>query len=212
MPSIGENRRPSIPNNHPWSKELARIIGRCWQLQPSSRPEFSNVVTSLEVIGRKYSVSLQHTSPDLERTPRIPPKMSPDMRPVISLPIIPPCKCGVGFPCAADSNTTPVDEGSQERSGTDPPHNAAHDGLSKWRNRPSVGSGYDPDPESPSVGTGTNSSILDSGLDGEEYTHIGMDSPPPLGETLADIKDERQYRMLLQHEFHPSRTFLLVPM
>jgi len=36
-----------------------------------------------------------------------------------------------------------------------------------------------------------------------------MDSPPPLGEILSHIKDERRYRMLLQHEFHPSLTLPL---
>ena len=57
----------------------------------------------------------------------------------------------------------------------------------------------------------TGSSLLDSGIDGEEY-NIRTDSPPPLDETLANSKDERRYRMLLQHEFHPSRMILLIPM
>jgi abelson tyrosine-protein kinase 1 len=88
----------------------------------------------------------------------------------------------------------------------DLPDETAHKDLSKWRNRPNIGSRCEEDPESPSVGTG--SSLLDSFVD-EEYTHIRMESPPPLDKILADTKDERRYRMLLQHEFHPSRTFLL---
>lgn len=82
-----------------------------------------------------------------------------------------------------------------------------HGDLTKWRDRPNIGGTHEGegDPESPSVETGS------SGLDGEEYTHIRMDSPPPLDETLDNIKDERRYRMLLQHEFHPSCTFLFTP-
>lgn len=73
---------------------------------------------------------------------------------------------------------------------------------SKSRNRPTIGSVHEP--ETPSAET--SSSLLDSL---EEYTHIRVESPPPLHETLANIKDERRYRMLLQHEFHPSLTLPL---
>lgn len=58
---------------------------------------------------------------------------------------------------------------------------------------------------------GSGSSILASTPDTQsEYTHIynerpGFESPPPLDEMLAEIKNERRYRWLLQHEFHPSR-------
>lgn len=34
----------------------------------------------------------------------------------------------------------------------------------------------------------------------------GYHSPPPMDERLAEFRNERRYRMLLQHEFHPSCT------
>jgi hypothetical protein len=46
---------------------------------------------------------------------------------------------------------------------------------------------------------------------GEEYAPNRMDPPPPSYETLPNAEDERCYRILLRHEFHPSRTFLLTP-
>jgi abelson tyrosine-protein kinase 1 len=54
------------------------------------------------------------------------------------------------------------------------------------------------------------SSIIASTPDTQsEYIHIydrpGYESPVPLDEVLADIRNERRYRLLLQHEFHPSR-------
>lgn len=38
----------------------------------------------------------------------------------------------------------------------------------------------------------------------------GYDSPPPADERIADMRNERRYRLLLVHEFHPSRTFVLL--
>ena len=36
--------------------------------------------------------------------------------------------------------------------------------------------------------------------------HIdGYESPPPLDERMAQIKNERRYRLLLTHDYHPSR-------
>lgn len=32
-------------------------------------------------------------------------------------------------------------------------------------------------------------------------------SPPPENELLAQIRNERRYRLLLTHEYHPSRAF-----
>jgi len=65
--------------------------------------------------------------------------------------------------------------------------------------------------ESPSVDTGP--SLLDLIPDvEEEYTRIRLDSPQLLDdEVLENTKAERRYRMLLQHEFHPSRTCLFIP-
>jgi len=37
----------------------------------------------------------------------------------------------------------------------------------------------------------------------------GYDSPVPVDERLADIRNERRYRMLLNHDFHPSLTLPL---
>lgn len=37
-----------------------------------------------------------------------------------------------------------------------------------------------------------------------DHFHPGYESPAPIDEHVADLKNERRYRMLLQHEFHPS--------
>jgi hypothetical protein len=35
--------------------------------------------------------------------------------------------------------------------------------------------------------------------------HEGCDAPPPADERIAERKHERRYRILLSHQFHPSR-------
>ena len=207
MPSLEENRRPDIQTHHPWTKELTQLIGLCWRVKSTSRPEFSKVVDVLEVIGKKYNVSLQHISPDLEKTPRMPERIpkSPDMSPFPFLPEIPPCEYGFYSSFVVDSHT-PLDNDEEydRESETDSSYKIPHGDLLKRRKLSTISSGHEGDPESPSVGT--CSSIL---TDGGDCTHIRTDSPPPLDETLANRKDERRYRMLLQHEFHPSCTFRL---
>ena len=37
----------------------------------------------------------------------------------------------------------------------------------------------------------------------------GYDSPPPATERLAELRNKRRYRMLLAHDFHPSRECLI---
>ena len=101
-------------------------------------------------------------------------------------------------PYAADSNTPPVDVEDSQELEIDPPHSPSHTDLSEWRSRANIGSGHEDDPGSPS-------SLLDSSFDEGDYTYIRVDSPPPLDDYLANAKDERRYRMLLEHEFHPSR-------
>lgn len=37
------------------------------------------------------------------------------------------------------------------------------------------------------------------------HDYPGYDSPPPVDERIANTRNERRYRLLLTHEFHPSR-------
>lgn len=51
-----------------------------------------------------------------------------------------------------------------------------------------------------------SSSMHDSWSENIEYPrHV---SPPPPDEHAHNVRDERRYRLLLQHEFHPSRMCL----
>jgi abelson tyrosine-protein kinase 1 len=54
--------------------------------------------------------------------------------------------------------------------------------------------------------TATSESDDDNNLDLLVYE--GYDSPPPANERLAELRNERRYRLLLDHEFHRSRESL----
>jgi len=41
------------------------------------------------------------------------------------------------------------------------------------------------------------------------YPYAGYNSPPPADDIIAQIKNERRYRLLLTHEYHPSLTLPL---
>lgn len=42
------------------------------------------------------------------------------------------------------------------------------------------------------------------------HPYTGYSSPPPADDIIAQIKNERRYRLMLTHEFHPSREFILL--
>lgn len=45
-----------------------------------------------------------------------------------------------------------------------------------------------------------------TGVDVQQQEYEGYDSPPPIDARLAEMRNERRYRMLLTHEHHSSRT------
>ena len=57
----------------------------------------------------------------------------------------------------------------------------------------------------------TSSILLQHQAEDERITVIdlsGYESPPPVDERIAQIKNERRYRLLLTHDYHPSRMWL----
>ena len=49
----------------------------------------------------------------------------------------------------------------------------------------------------------------DSLFDLSEINREGRHSPPPSNDILAEARNERRYRLLLEHQFHPSRKFVM---
>lgn len=205
-----DNMRPSLPLTRLSNSPLTNIIHAAWDAKPRRRPSFKRISQDLE----KLKVEAGSSVVESPRPPRFvdqwadsPTRASPDMHP-ISLPSFPPKDdLGVGsLSSPAVSNTTletargrslsPVPglglTHTDGRPLDDPPHV-----LQPRGSRASTISFPDITPDESASET---SQII-------PYT--GYDSPPLADEVTAHARDERRYRMLLQHEYHTSLTLPL---
>ena len=57
-------------------------------------------------------------------------------------------------------------------------------------------------------GDAETTASTDSLFDLTEIKSRGRHSPLPSNDILADARNERRYRLLLEHHFHPSRKFV----
>ena len=138
--------------------------------------------------------------------------LSPSRLCLVSLPPTSVAAATHDFVCAADTTATfyennlednslsSADESYQTARGTTPevehkerPPSYAEPLLPspEWSRRSSLGM------------SDTDDSHSESGI---MLDPPGYHSPPPMDERLAEFRNERRYRMLLQHEFHPSCT------
>jgi hypothetical protein len=68
----------------------------------------------------------------------------------------------------------------------------------------------------PSVSNSRASSLFASTPSTRSVDDIGLvdwegyDSPPPADERIAAVRNERRYRLLLTHDFHPSRACFII--
>ncbi|PCH42817.1 hypothetical protein WOLCODRAFT_25573 [Wolfiporia cocos MD-104 SS10] len=201
---LRENMRPPIPVlQYSWRGQLAEIINACWQRDLSLRPPFARIVQDIDKMRQRYLGDVKDSpmprhrellDESLERK-------SPDMHP-IPLPPLPP-----------DTTATYVEDSSFS---SDESFRTARGELplppldqlpSYQREDPFMQS---PSPRSSSRTSSAFSDAADSRSDhGVMLDLPGYESPPPADERFAEIRNERRYRMLLQHEFHPSLTLPL---
>ena len=62
---------------------------------------------------------------------------------------------------------------------------------------------YTPQPSSRASSLIMHDSVSEEPLSAIDYD--GYDSPPPINERIAKEWNERRYRLLLTHDYHPSR-------
>ncbi|KIM89615.1 hypothetical protein PILCRDRAFT_812439 [Piloderma croceum F 1598] len=209
-----ENKRPTLPQTRFSSPTLTHLIHTCWERDPSSRPSFKHIASELKQLRIKTGSNVEE-----HESPRPPPldlwepmhtRPSPDMRP-IPLPGA-SVTTDTGFPFGS----TPSTDGSFQTAMSD-------SSLGKLPPLPRLKTSDSgeirlPEPVlyTPSTNTSQASSIFDvseaspsSALDEPHVDFDGYESPPPPNDRAADIRDERRYRLLLTHDFHPSLTLPL---
>jgi abelson tyrosine-protein kinase 1 len=221
---LKDNTRPKIPPsrfNTPALQELLRV---CWDKNPLARPPFSKIVKEAKQLRKAAELPFEGFD-DLASPPVSPDwrevenagiaRPSPDMHPV-PLPKTPPMDLPPRFPFPGKSV-------SPEPSSIDSYHTVSQSWppageLVSHREDTVSSSGSDvPEPvvytassRASSIFTpSTKSSSVDDLTDFLLADYGGYESPMPADERIAEIRNERRYRLLLAHDFHPSLTLPL---
>ncbi|KAH9924941.1 hypothetical protein B0H21DRAFT_886279 [Amylocystis lapponica] len=199
---LKENMRPEMPLTRIWSMQLAEILGACWHRIPSMRPSFAKIDQDVQQLRQRYGAITK----DSPRPPRLPlddqlsARESPDMHPV-PLPPLPPDTIATDFEDSSRSSDVSYQTANSGGASTAPP---------TYIPLPSP-TGSDPFLASPRTRSRASSLATPDSLsaDGVLLDFPGYESPVPQDEQRAELRNERRYRMLLQHEFHPSLTLPL---
>ena len=215
---LGENMRPEPPLQRVWSQQLVEILHQCWNRDPTVRPPFAKVDQEVQKLRSHYGADLKESpAPRVSEIQHIKTRKSPDMHP-IPLPLLPgKFACDMLFvyrliatSLSADMTASFVEVGSAPDSElsfmTAAEPDSDHGHSSDYH-----GDYYDHREDMSRASSRASSSVLDSQSEHDHVEYPRHFSPPPPDEHAQNVRDERRYRMLLQHEFHPSRTRLASP-
>ncbi|ESK86494.1 hypothetical protein Moror_9860 [Moniliophthora roreri MCA 2997] len=189
---LKDDTRPTIPQTRFSTPAVQNIIRNCWKTNPFERPHFSVVARDLKALRKGIGAEDDTMSPTPVQNPTEleygTSRPSPDMRPI-------------GLP---PTGSTPPRDLS-----TSPTFPTLHSHREEIVTTPRI---HMPEPViyTPSAPSSATSSLFDPSTGSQsEDVEDGYDSPPPANERLAETRNERRYRMLLVHEFHPSLTLPL---
>ncbi|KAJ7838687.1 hypothetical protein B0H13DRAFT_2239665 [Mycena leptocephala] len=210
-----ENTRPSIPPSRFNSPGLQELLCVCWHKDPFVRSPFSKIVKDVKQLRKSFCGP--SSNPEDIPSPRIPDwqeadddyaytsRPSPDMHP-IPLPSDSP-------PRNLDTSQSP-DNSVASLSGS-----LIHASLSYKEDTVATPRAHMTE-EVLFTPSNRTSSLLASSIpqlnpSEEDLNHLllgnrdGNESPPPADDRMAELRNERRYRLLLSHEFHPSLTLPL---
>ncbi|RPD53297.1 hypothetical protein L227DRAFT_617134 [Lentinus tigrinus ALCF2SS1-6] len=192
---LRENMRPEPPLQRVWSQQLSEILHACWHRDPKLRPSFKTVDERVQQLRARYGADLKESpqprTSELEQ--HMKKRKSPDMHP-IPLPLLPP-DTTASFVEAGSAPSTDVSFMTAAESSMH-----SHQG--------------DPHEHDPAQVDTRSSSRASSSIHDSYSEYVGVEfprhaSPPPPDAQAQMARDERRYRLLLQHEFHPSLTLPL---
>ncbi|KZT21885.1 hypothetical protein NEOLEDRAFT_1072805 [Neolentinus lepideus HHB14362 ss-1] len=214
---LERNMRPEIPKSKFVTSDLERIIRVCWDRDPRGRPLFSTLARDIRQLRVKSGSKDADTPMVGWRLPSVmedhSAEPSPDPRPQIPLPSVEPETDHTGSSLSTNASYktahgTESDGSAQRRYDTMPPPYAS-------TVRPGTSHGThgatDGDTTTRKNSIRSQLSISTSSLSDIEFLpwDSGYVSPLPPDEVIAETKNERRYRMLLQHEFNPNLTLPL---
>ncbi|KAK2463882.1 hypothetical protein APHAL10511_004054 [Amanita phalloides] len=193
---LDEDRRPHLPELPPFSSTaLCELLQDCWSRDPMRRPTFTQIVHRLRLIRRNAGQNPDETQTprrseqlDIERTSQ----HSPEMRPA---------------PLPNDAYSRSSEETRLHHASN--PRIRIEDTVANERV-------HHPDHVmyTSSAPSSRPSSLFSHPSSSEEsvlltHHHDGYESPLLHDDRIVDRKHEMRYRMLLNHDFHPSLTLPL---
>ena len=196
----------------------------CWATNPIQRPTFSKLVKDFKQLRKSPGQEVVDSPhPAIQELPEITSSPSPDMRPTSLPPLVPPvdhelCERSLSSVVFVLSLLTRLKADDvlpelgdifrtrSRRNSIDVPQPECTVSTEDMKMPEPVI--YTPAPSSQS-----SSFIMPVESPSEEYPNVvdfdGYDSPPPADERIANIQNERRYRLLLTHDYHPSRMYIL---
>ncbi|KAF9481061.1 hypothetical protein BDN70DRAFT_876798 [Pholiota conissans] len=196
-----DNTRPPVPRKSPfYTSGLQELLRNCWQSDPVKRYTFTKIARELKLLRKSLGEDVNQSPmyPTADESPELTPTPSPDMRPRDTLPqylqgsgpMPPPDVLGESYSNlrgTPDTSTVPRQETT-----------VVNEGI-KF-----------PEPVIYTPSTSRSSSIRIPKSSGRILLdESGYESAAPEDEELAQQRNERRYRILLTHEYHPS---LILPL
>ncbi|KAF9023560.1 hypothetical protein BDZ89DRAFT_1069806 [Hymenopellis radicata] len=213
---LKENSRPLIPIT-PYTKPgqppvLQELLRHCWHHESKLRPDFATIVKDVKRMRLNEGVPEEVISPKIPEwtlpsaedfDDRVP--SSPDLRPTSFSSGTPPHHFNL------DTMSQSVSfHGGAVVSPPLPP--ALTTGASTVRMSIAESTLYPP--TAPVTRAPSEAASEAPSTQSEEDSLLNMieddyESPPAINATISDTRDERRYRLLLSHKFHPSLTLPL---
>jgi len=190
---------------------VREVIQACWDADPSNRPVFSKIVQQLRAIRDRFGMAGMESSPHIVLRPiedegnR---RASPPMYPILLPDIVTSesdnsglsASPGESFITARSTSRSPPMPSFSSYADISGPKVQMPEPVPYVHSRPSSTKPPSTSRTS-SVLDGTSSEDGSSGIYGEQS---GYESPEALSELQVEVRNERRYRMLLNHDYHPS--------
>ncbi|KAK0472502.1 hypothetical protein IW261DRAFT_1343551, partial [Armillaria novae-zelandiae] len=200
---LREDSRPVIPSTRFSPPALQELLRACWHKDPFMRPNFSTVVQELNQLRKSSGLPEEIVSPKFPEWQenegiefRVS-RPSPDMHPI---PLFPGTPHAVSFRTPRDMSSSPP---MPSLLSQDAPMNVHMPEPMVYISSASLNrassTAESTTPSTPSEDESIRNMV--------EYD--GYDSPPVADKRIAEARDERRYRLLLTHKFHPSLTLPL---
>ncbi|KIY70000.1 hypothetical protein CYLTODRAFT_371735 [Cylindrobasidium torrendii FP15055 ss-10] len=220
---VNENGRPPIPFTPVNSSGLQELLRVCWHRDPLQRPSFSRIVSDLKDLRKGNGTpddAFSPTQPSSMNLTDEAEKASPDMHPTSVSAGTPPRDILLGGGTWKRKDRIPSSSPGAKSDGTvstsyqTARESSASPTPAPFKGPPTLRQDLYKTPgimsRSTSVSRSTSSKSTQQASESDEdglkdlLESDGYDSPAPTDSRIADIRDERRYRLLLLHSFHPS--------